>query len=167
MSIKMAKKDMLMQFNLGEYELYSNQFIPLITNADMLDRLRLQGIFDKHFSGGSICHLNVENRVEDAQHMEDLIVASAKMGVIYFAINYNLQRCENGHMTVANIHNTICPICGAKITDNYTRVVGFLTNSKNWHKVRRTKDRPNRVFYEGIASAKLVKKSTKKANAKA
>ncbi|MFC0903942.1 anaerobic ribonucleoside-triphosphate reductase [Clostridium sp. MT-14] len=147
LSIKLASKDRLLKYQ-NEFELYSNQFIPLITNADLLDRIRLQGIFDKHFSGGSICHLNVENRIEDAEHMKELITNCAKKGVVYFAINYELNRCKNGHMTVGK--NDVCTICGEEITDKYMRVVGFLTNVKNWHKVRREKDFPNRQFYKGI-----------------
>lgn len=143
-SIKLAKKDTLLGIN-DRYEIYSNQFIPLVVNADMLDRIELQGIYDEHFSGGSICHLNVEERIEDKEVIKDLIRTCAKKRVVYIAINYNLQKCENGHMSVGK--KTVCPICGAKITDNYTRVVGFLTNPKNWHQVRREKDYPNRKFY--------------------
>ena len=49
-------------------------------------------------------------------------------------------------MTVGS--DKICPICGKPIEDFYTRVVGFLTNIKNWHKVRREKDAPNRQMYK-------------------
>jgi ribonucleoside-triphosphate reductase len=147
MSIKMAQKDSLLGYNTKKYDLYSNQFIPLITKADLLDRIRLQGIFDKHFSGGAICHLNVEERISDSKLVEDLIKTSVKMGVIYFAINYNLQRCVNGHMSVGRGEK--CQVCGDVITDNFTRVVGFLTSVKNWHKVRREQDYPNRTFYNG------------------
>lgn len=52
-SIKLANKDKLLGIDLG-YNLYSNQFIPLTTKADLLDRIKLQGIFDKHFSGGCL-----------------------------------------------------------------------------------------------------------------
>lgn len=146
-SIKFAAKDKLFKYQ-NDIDLYSNQFIPLITNADILDRIKLQGIFDKHFSGGSICHLNVENRIENKEDMINLIETCANMGVIYFAINYELNKCVNGHMTVGK--TDICSICGEKVTDKYMRVVGFLTNTKNWHKTRREKDFPNRQFYRGI-----------------
>lgn len=147
LSIKMVEKDRIMGYDLG-CDLYSNQFIPLITNADMLDRIRLQGKFDKHFSGGAICHLNVDTPIEDVTQIEDLIRVCAKKGVVYFAINYVLQQCVNGHMTVGNAHK--CPICNNEIAGTYTRVVGFLTNIKNWHIVRREKDFPNRQFYDNI-----------------
>lgn len=53
MSIKMAEKDKLLKYQT-KWNLYSNQFIPLITGASMLDRIHIQGVFDKHFSGGSM-----------------------------------------------------------------------------------------------------------------
>ncbi len=144
-SIKLAKKDKLLGYDAG-VEFYSNQFIPLITEADMLDRIRIQGIFDKHFSGGSICHINIEEEIKDKEFMKDLITTCAQKGVIYFAVNYNIQQCENFHLSVGK--NSICQICGKPITDNFTRVVGFLTNTKNWHKVRREQDYTKRQFYK-------------------
>lgn len=146
-SIKLAKKDTLLGIN-DRYDIYSNQFIPLVVNADMLDRIELQGIYDEHFSGGSICHLNVEERLEDKEIIKNLIRTCAEKMVVYIAINYNLQKCAKGHMSVGK--KEVCPICGAKITDNYTRVVGFLTNPKNWAKVRREQDYPNRKFYDKL-----------------
>lgn len=146
LSIKLAEKDKLMGYQ-NEYNLYSNQFIPLIANADLFDRIKLQGLFDSHFSGGSICHLNVETQITDVKDMEDLIRVAAKKGVVYFAINYVLSQCTNGHMSVTN--GDKCLVCGEPITDKYSRVVGFLTNIKNWHKVRREEDFPNRQFYQG------------------
>lgn len=147
MSIKMVEKDKIMGYDLG-CDLYSNQFIPLITNADMLDRIKLQGMFDKHFSGGAICHLNIDTRIDDIEQIKHLIRTCIKKGVVYFAINYVLQQCEDGHMTVGN--REFCPICGKSIENTYTRPVGFLTNVKNWHAVRREKDFPNRQFYSSI-----------------
>ena len=41
-----------------------------------------------------------------------------------------------------------CTICNGEIINNYTRVVGFLVNVKNFHKVRRDIDYPNRVFHK-------------------
>ena len=146
-SIKLAQKDKLLKIQ-NTTELYSNQFIPLIINADMLDRIKLQGLFDSQFSGGAIAHLNIENQIKNYKLLVDLINMTVKKGVVYHAINYNLQRCENGHMTVGK--SNICSICGKPITDNFTRAVGFLVNTKNLHKIRREFDYPNRQFYKEI-----------------
>ena len=146
-AIRAAAKDHFLGINT-QYDLYSNQFIPLITDADLLDRIQLQGLFDSQFSGGAIAHLNVEDRITDVDQLVDLINLTVKMGVVYHAINYMLQKCENGHMTVGK--RDVCPICNSKITDNYTRIVGFLVNTKNAHKVRRELDIPNRQCYKSI-----------------
>ena len=146
-SIKLSQKDQLLKYNDGRYEIYSNQFIPLTTNADMLDRIKLQGLFDKHFSGGAIAHLNVETPIESENQIVELIKTCAKKGVVYFAINYVLSECENGHMSVTKSKK--CTICNGDIINEYTRVVGFLTSTKNWHQTRRELDYPNRKFYKG------------------
>jgi len=143
-SVKLSKKDVLCKYDSG-YTIYSNQFIPLTTKADMLDRIKLQGIFDKHFSGGSVCHVNIENKITDCKKIEELISLCASKGVVYWAMNYNLQECENGHMSIGK--GDACQVCGGNIINEYTRVVGFLTNTKNWIKERREEDYPNRQFY--------------------
>lgn len=147
MSIKMAEKDKLLGYQ-DKYNIYSNQFIPLVVNADMLDRIKLQGLFDSHFSGGSILHINIDSPIDNVEDIKALIKSTAKMGVVYHAINYVLCQCENGHMTVGK--GKTCSICAKPITNCYTRVVGFLTNTKNWHKIRREEDFPNRTFYNGV-----------------
>lgn len=142
-SVKLAKKDKILGYDCG-VPLYSNQFIPLTAKANMLDRIRLQGKFDGLFSGGAICHVNVGERIENTKNIEDLILYAAKSGVVYWAVNYLLRICDNGHTWVGS---EICPVCGEEWSDEITRVVGFFTNVKNWNKVRREEDRPNRQFY--------------------
>jgi ribonucleoside-triphosphate reductase len=146
-AIKLASKDNLLGYQ-DIYELYSNQFLPLQYNVDILDRIYLQGLFDSKMTGGAIAHLNVLERITDKEVLINLIHKASAMGVVYTAINYNLQKCTNEHMSVGR--NETCPVCNADITDNFTRVVGFMVNTKNFHKVRRKVDYPNRVFYREV-----------------
>ena len=146
-SVKLAKKDRALGYN-DKYTLYSNQFIPLIKRVNMFDRIAIQALFDKHFSGGAICHLNVNQEINDVNTMQNLIHASVKEGVVYFAVNFVLQECENKHMFVGNVD--ACPHCGGKIIGTFTRVVGFLTKVDNWIPERREVDFPNRQFYQNI-----------------
>ena len=148
-AIKLARKDREILGEIAKsYPLYSNQFIPLTTKANMLDRIELQGKFDSLMSGGAICHINLGEKIEDEGVLKDLYKHIAKSGTVYVGLNYVLKRCEEGHMTVSPSQS--CDICGSKITDEYLRVVGFLTNTKNWHKVRREVELPNRQFYGDI-----------------
>jgi hypothetical protein len=103
-------------------------------------------LFDKHFSGGSILHLNFVDRIINKKFMKDLIVHSVRQGVVYHAINYNLQKCINDHITVGKSEK--CSICKKEIIENFERVVGFLVPVSNWSKERRELDHPNRQRYE-------------------
>lgn len=145
-AIKLVQKDEMLGYDCG-VPFYSNQFIPLIVKANMLDRIRLQGKFDRMFSGGAICHVNVSEEITDPQQIVDLIEYAAKQGVVYWAINYRICFCKNHHSWVAT---SKCPVCGEEVAEEYTRVVGFLTNTKNWNKTRREHDWPNRQFYSSL-----------------
>ncbi len=144
-SVKLASKDRLLKYNDGRYDLYSNQFIPLTKDVNILDRLHLQGKFDQHFDGGSIAHINLDMEVKSVDVMKRLIKKGVKCGAVYFAINYVINSCKNFHMSVGK-DLKICPVCGEVIVEKYTRVVGFLTNIKDWNETRRVKDFPNRHF---------------------
>ena len=143
-AIKLAQTDKLLGLQQC-FSLYSNQFIPLTTRADVLDRIKLQGMFDSYMTGGAICHINIDTRIEETEKLVQLMVHAIKQGVIYSAVNYNIQLCENEHMSVGK--KDTCAVCGGRVKDNFTRVVGFLTSVKNWHKVRREQDYPERQFY--------------------
>lgn len=146
-AVKLARKDRLLGRNPEDYALYSNQFLPLWEEGvDLLDRIRIQGELDSYCTGGAICHLNVSNRIERVEVMEALVRHAAASGVVYCAVNYAINRCSNGHMTVGK-DAPVCPVCGDVITDTFTRVVGFLTNTKHWSAARREHDWPNRKFY--------------------
>lgn len=145
-AIKLAEADKIMGYN-KDYEFYSNQFIPLTVQTDLLNRILLQGKFDHLMTGGAIMHINVAERITDVNDLINLIKASVKQGVIYQAVNYVINVCEDGHVSVGR-NITVCPQCGKPITDKLTRVVGFLTNTKNWHLKRREHDFPERKFYE-------------------
>lgn len=151
-AIKLAQKDRYLELNQS-YNLYSNQFIPLAVTANMLDRITLQGMFDSQFSGGSIMHINCDSRVDDYHFIAEMIKATVKGGCVYHAINYNLQQCEDGHMSVGK--DEYCHICGKPITDNYIRVVGFIVNVKSMHKVRQSQDYAKRQFYTGSNIAEV------------
>ena len=144
-AVKLAKKDALLGLNPEGIPLYSNQFLPLWEEgADLLDRIRVQGRLDGHCTGGAICHLNVATEITDPAVMEALIHHAAASGAVYFAVNYQINRCAQGHMTVGR--DDACPVCGAPVIDTFTRVVGFLTNTKHWNKTRREHDWPERKF---------------------
>ena len=146
-AVKLARKDKIMGMQNKPCHLYSNQFLPLgLEGTDLLDRIRIQGALDSCCTGGAICHLNIGEALHKPEAMKALVLHAASEGVVYFAINYVLNRCAGGHITVG-VSPASCPVCGAEITGTYTRVVGFLSNVEKWNKTRREEDWPARIFY--------------------
>lgn len=127
------------------FELYSNQYIPLILDASLPERIELTGRFQDMLSGGGILHLNLKDRIEDPTTMKHLIEYCVSKGVSHVAVNYSFGECEEGHITICGTSDS-CPLCGKKILSHITRIVGYFTRTDSWGSIRREYEFPRRVF---------------------
>lgn len=152
MAVRLAQTDKLLGYNENyEVDLYSNQYLPLVKEASIYDRFKVQGKMDRLTSGGSILHINIHDGADlTSRQVLKMIETARKSGTTYFAINRVFVKCENDHMSISN--NGSCPICKGKILESYTRVVGFVVPIRNWAPTRQEVDYPNRVFYQGTDS---------------
>lgn len=145
-AVKVCEADKMIYASFpNPYKLYSNQFIPLIDKSDIATRIQLQGHFDSRAQGGCIMHLNIDHQLTHDEQVKKLIRACVKSGAMYYAINYNIAVCAKAHQSIGKIKT--CPVCGEKIDTNKTRVVGFITDESEWHKVRRW-EYGKRQFYD-------------------
>ena len=146
MAIRLAKIDAILD-KQNNFEMYANQYVPLTENVDMYTRLLIQGIVDQKTSGGAIAHINIKDNYPLTPELYRAKMEIArKLKVKYFAINYAFSKCANNHYFVTNAET--CPVCNAEIVETFTRVVGYLTSTKHWHKTRREYEFPRRVFYK-------------------
>ena len=145
-AIKLAQKDNLIYGDGMKYQMYSNQFIPLVKPVPMSTRIKAQGVFDASMSGGSILHLNIAEKINSVEMLLTLMNYAVENNVVYFAPNYNMAICEDNHVNVGKM--SVCQKCGKPIVRNMLRVVGFYTDVSNWKKERRGAiDYESRVFY--------------------
>jgi len=145
-AIKFAQVDRYFYPN-SNYKIYSNQFIPLTTDTTVIERIVRQVSCEHHCTGGSILHINVEQRLTE-EAMERLLRYAIKKGVRYFAVNYFIALCVNRHYSATRAD--ACPVCGAEIAERFTRVVGFLRPVSSWHKIRREE------FYDRTAVTDII-----------
>lgn len=145
---KLADKDKLLGFN-SNYDLYSNQFIPLSSRCNLLDRIRLSAEMDKYCSGGSIMHITVDGKI-NKNTMVDLATTILESGVKYFAFNYEINQCKECHTIFVGKH-THCPDCNCEDIERYMRVVGFLTKKSQWSRARANEDRQYYTFNDNFA----------------
>ncbi len=127
------------------FELYSNQYIPLIEDVSLPERIITTGKFMEILSGGGILHLNVSEKITDPTVMKHLIEYSVENGVSHLAINYGFGTCKNGHTSICG-NLTKCPECGDEITQYVTRIIGYFSVVDNWNRTRREFEFPRRVF---------------------
>jgi len=139
------------------YHLYSNQFIPLFENVDLIERAKIDGKLCSKMTGGSICHLNIGTSSTPSQ-MKDLIYFAINCGLEHFALNPSFNVCEDRHVTLGKSTDVKCPTCGKEIVENYTRVVGYYTKVSDWNKARRKYDYPNRTynFLDSLSQKKVA-----------
>jgi len=142
--VTLVNKDKLMGYPV-DCDLYSNQYIPLTTKADIVDRVELSGRFMEMVSGGGIVHINIDHEIDTWEKVYELMKFSAKSGVPHMAICYRYGRCENGH--TLNVGQTqVCPVCGAPLVLTMNRVIGYFSFEQNWGPVRKKHDAQLRYF---------------------
>lgn len=132
-SSKLAKADNIL-YNQNDFYIYGNQFIPLTIEEGIYKRIEIQANLEKYFSGGTILHVNVNEKIPTKSLMKKIIKFIIKTGVKYFAINYIMNLCENKHYTVGDC--LVCPKCQGKIVDYITRIVGFPVPVSSWSSER-------------------------------
>lgn len=150
-SPKNALKDQIKYSKeIQPFPLYSNQFVPLWSDIEIFDRIKIDGEFSKSLSGGGISHLNMSEPLSCPEDMTRIIKFAIESGNEHFAINYNFAICENEHSTVAGNNAKTCSVCGGKIVDSITRVIGYFTPVSSWNKTRREIEHGMRVFKKSI-----------------
>jgi len=141
-AVTLAEKDRYL-FN-QPFNIYSNQWIPLNVNTNMINRIYYSSLFDSKVNGGAILHLNIDGQITDEEYSFQLIKQIAESNVKYFTFNTKISVCEENHAFYGNV----CPICGKPVVDYFTRIVGYLVPSKAFNKVRKEHDLIYRQFYE-------------------
>ncbi|AEH50336.1 anaerobic ribonucleoside-triphosphate reductase [Pseudothermotoga thermarum] len=139
----LAEKDRIIYGT--KYMIYSNQWLPLTADADVMNRIKYSGLFDRKVSGGAILHVNLDSPFRDEKQSWNMINLMAKMGVIYFAFNTKISVCLEGHA----FYGEVCPRCRGKKVDEFTRIVGYLVPTNSFNKHRKL-EFAERKFYQNI-----------------
>lgn len=131
-AVNLCAKDSTL-FDVHDYSIYSNQWIPLTQKCSIVEKIKLSSILDEKCSGGAIMHLNIDSNFPNTDMAWEMLNTIASRGVFYFAFNTKINCCENGHGFVGT---DICPECGKPVYDTWQRIVGFLTPSKAYSSAR-------------------------------
>lgn len=138
----LCTKDNLLYPDQNKDFLYSNQWIPLMENCTIQEKIKLGSVLDKECGGGQISHINLQGRFVNEEQSWHILNEIAKAGVIYFAYNVKISVCEKDH----GFFGEICPVCGNPKTDTFSRIVGYLVPTKSYSKERKNEFEKRKWF---------------------
>lgn len=121
----------------GENEPYytNSTQLPVGFSEDIFKTVSLQDELQSMYTGGTVLHLYLGEKVEDREVAKKLIskiFTTSKMPYISLTPTFSI--CQE-HGYISGEHYT-CPTCG-KDTEVWTRVVGYLRPVKNFNKGKR------------------------------
>ena len=126
--------------------LYANQFVPLWEDVTLHEKFEREGKLGAQLTGGGIVHYSLGEKLTSIQ-MKKVIEEALRCGAEHFALNPTYSICENDHFVFGK--HKLCPKCGGRIVDAFTRTVGFYVRTSNMTNVKREEDYERR-FYKGI-----------------
>lgn len=133
-ALRFLQADKLLYPNetITDLPLYGNQWIPLGIKTTLKERIRICATFDNFCNGGSICHINLDAPIENEEAAWTMLNYITDEGVTYSALNGSISS-DGLHLFYGNI----CPECGRHKTSDYTRTVGFYTETASWSSERK------------------------------
>jgi len=148
-SYRLAKKDKDRYSDIisagDEVPYYTNSSqLPVGFTDDIFETLDLQDELQTLYTGGTVLHFYLGERVKDIQTTKNLIKkVFTKYSLPYISLTPTFSIC-NEHGYISGEHFT-CPTCG-KPAEVYTRVVGYLRPVQNFNKGKK-QEYKDRVKY--------------------
>ena len=131
-NVVLSNKDTQLFKNREQYTIYSNQWIPLMEQCTLQEKIKLGSLLDKECNGGQISHINLDGPFTSEEQSWKMLNNIASQGIVYFAYNRTISVCEDEHA----FYGETC-YCGKPKVDEYSRVVGFLTPRSSYSKERK------------------------------
>lgn len=146
-AVRLADADKLIYGNPYNLDpLYANQFCALWKDAGIYERLEIDGKYNQLLSGGGIVHAQANCKVTSPQ-ARNIIRHAVECGCEHFAINVVYSQCTECHNVVVGTAE-ICPKCGGKHFEHYSRVIGFFTKVEDWNPTRKNWEFQRRKFVD-------------------
>jgi len=133
------------QWKEGAEPFYTNSTqLPVNYTDDIFEALDLQDELQTKYTGGTVMHLFVGERISDPSTVKLLVKRICEQYRLpYFTITPTFSICPN-HGYLSGEHHQ-CPECGAE-TEVYSRVVGYLRPVKQWNNGKKEEFKMRKVF---------------------
>ncbi|OGN61467.1 MAG: ribonucleoside triphosphate reductase [Chlamydiae bacterium RIFCSPHIGHO2_12_FULL_27_8] len=120
------------QCKQGSAPFYTNStLLPVNYTDDLFEALDHQDALQKRYTGGTVLHGFIGEKIEDPENVKNLIKkAFEKYELPYFSVTPTFSVCEDhGYLNGEHYH---CPKC-SKTCEIYSRIVGYLRPVNQWN----------------------------------
>ena len=124
------------EFKAGGSPFYTNSTqLPVNFSDDIAETLDLQDDLQTKYTGGTVLHLFLGEKIDDVEVVKSLVQKIAgNYRLPYFTLTPTFSVCgSHGYL---NGQQDVCPDCGEE-TEVYSRVVGYLRPIKQWNNGKR------------------------------
>jgi ribonucleoside-triphosphate reductase len=119
--------------------------LPVGYTDDLYETLEKQDELQCQYTGGTVLHLYLAQRIEDPKLAKQLVRnVCTRYKLPYVSLTPTFSTCKNHGYLVGEVE--YCPYCGEK-TEVWTRVVGYLRPKEDFHPGKQEEHR-QRKFYE-------------------
>ncbi|MGE4453977.1 MAG: ribonucleoside triphosphate reductase [Sphaerochaeta sp.] len=123
--------------------------LPVGYTDDLYETLEKQDDLQCQYTGGTVLHLYLAQRIEDPRMAKQLIRnVCSRYKLPYVSLTPTFSTCKNHGYLDGEVE--YCPICGQK-TEVWTRVVGYLRPKEDFHPGKQEEHR-QRTFFRVDAS---------------
>ena len=138
-----ANEEVVGQKGAAPYYTNSTQ-LPVNYSDDIFETLRLQDDLQRKYTGGTVLHIFVGERIPDVEMVKRLVRNIAKgYHLPYFTLTPTFSVCpSHGYL---NGEQPVCPTC-QESTEIYSRVVGYLRPIKQWNDGKQAEYRRRKTF---------------------
>ena len=133
------------EYKNGAEPFYTNSTqLPVNYTDDIFEALELQDELQTLYTGGTVLHIFVGEKISSGEGIKNLIKTICKnFHLPYFTITPTFSVCPN-HGYISGEHY-ICEKCGEE-TEVYSRVVGYLRPVKQWNKGKQSEFTSRKTF---------------------
>jgi ribonucleoside-triphosphate reductase len=118
--------------------------LPVGYTDDLFETLDLQDELQCQYTGGTVLHLYLGERIESIEIAKRLLkTVFANYKLPYVSLTPTFSTCED-HGYLAG-EQPVCPVCG-KETEVWTRVVGYLRPVRDFHKGKKEEYRQRKLY---------------------
>jgi len=128
--------------------------LPVNFSGDLFEALSLQNELQQQYTGGTVFHCFLGERIDDPRVARDLVFKVArKFGLPYFTLTPTFSICpEHGYIR-GEVKQ--CKTCGAE-TEIYSRIVGYFRPVNQWNKGKAAEFQDRVVFSPELKETEAI-----------